>query len=68
MSTYIARSCPRCSDDFWVVVSQIPRSNGEYPINAHCALCGYSLDGWRLIVGQKRSDNAHLDRILKVVR
>jgi hypothetical protein len=68
MSKYIARSCPQCRNHYWVVISQKPRSDGEYPINSYCALCGYRLDGWRLVMGRKRQCYATLDRSFKVVR
>jgi hypothetical protein len=35
MPWYIARTCPKCRDDFWIVVNQPPHSNGERPINAY---------------------------------
>ena len=55
MRRYIARSCPKCRDYFGIVVNQEPTSNGEHPINAYCAVCGYQLKGWRLIEGRKRT-------------
>ena len=55
MAKYIARNCPKCHDYFGVVVNQRPKSNGEHPINGFCAVCGYQLKGWRLIVGRKRT-------------
>jgi hypothetical protein len=58
MAKYFARKCPKCRDDFWIVISQ-PNSNGERPISAYCAVCGYSFDGWRLILGGKRELVTH---------
>jgi len=54
MAKYIARKCPKCRDDFWVVVNQTPYFKGEHPINAYCALCGYRLDGWRSFLGAEK--------------
>ena len=66
MPKYLARKCPKCRDYLGVVVNQTPKSNGEYPINAFCAVCGYELKGWRLIAGRKRPDNAFHGRMPKV--
>jgi len=68
MARYVARICPRCRDDFGVVVNQTPHSNGERPINAYCTLCGYRLDGWRLIVSRKRPALIYGARVPKVFR
>ena len=68
MPKYLARKCPRCRDYFGLVVNREPESNGEHPITAYCAVCGYQLKGWRLIVGRKRPDNVYYDRISKVFR
>jgi hypothetical protein len=55
MSRYIARTCPKCRDYFDVTVSQQPTSEGEHPVTAYCAVCGYQLKGWSVIVGRKRA-------------
>jgi hypothetical protein len=66
MAKYISRSCPKCRDYLWLVVSQTPKSDGEYPINAFCAVCGYKLKGWRLIAGRKPPGKAFHGRMSKV--
>jgi hypothetical protein len=48
-----------------VVVNQPPKSNGEHPINGFCAVCGYQLKGWRLIVGRKRTTPIYQGRMPK---
>ena len=60
MARYIARKCPRCGDDFWVVVNETRHSKGERPINEYCGLCGHRLDGWRSVVRRKRPSNPDL--------
>jgi len=50
------------------VVNREPESNGEHAITAYCAVCGYQLKGWRLIVGRKRPDNVFYGRISKMFR
>jgi hypothetical protein len=65
MAKYLARECPKCRDDFWIVVNQPPHSDGERPISAYCALCGYRLDGWRLILGGKRLPETLIGRMRK---
>ena len=67
MAKYIARKCPKCRDDFWVVVNQPPHSHGEHPIKAYCALCGYRLDGWQLILGGKRPPETLISRMRKAL-
>jgi len=68
MARYIARKCPRCRDYFGVVVNQEPKSDGDHPITAYCALCDYQLKGWRLIVGRKRPVLIYGGRVPKVFR
>jgi len=68
MAKYIAGKCPKCRDDFWVVVNQPPHLNGERPINAYCALCRYRLDGLRLILGGKRPPETLFARMRKAIR
>jgi hypothetical protein len=66
MAKYIARNCPKCRDYFGVVVNPLPKSDGEHPINGFCAVCGYQLKGWRVIVGRKRTTPAYHARMAKV--
>jgi hypothetical protein len=66
MAKYIVRQCPKCRDYFGVLVNQPPKSNGEHHINGFCAVCGYQLKGWRLIVGRKRTTNMYHGRMPKV--
>lgn len=66
MTKYILRKCPKCRDRIWFDVNQMRRSNGERAINAYCALCGYSADGWRLILGGKGSPKTPADKMRKV--
>ena len=66
MPKHLARKCARCREFFAVIVNQPPKSNGQYLINGICAVCGYQLKGWRLIIGRKRPDNAYLGRMPKV--
>jgi periplasmic protein TonB len=69
MAKYIARKCPKCRDDFWLVINQSPNSNGECPINAYCALCGYWLERWRLILGRKETiDSPRIGTIRDAMR
>jgi len=68
MARYIARTCPKCRDYFGVVVNHEPKSDGAHPIIAHCAVCGYQLKGWRLIVGRKRPVLIYGGRFSKVFR
>jgi len=68
MPRYIARTCPRCRDYFGVTVSQQPTSDGEHAITAYCALCGYTLRGWRMIDGGKRTPEIRYDRLRSLVR
>jgi len=65
---YLARKCPRCRDYFGVTVSHEPTSDGENAISAYCAVCGYTLKGWRLIVTRKRPGITYGGRVLKVFR
>ena len=51
MPKYLGRKCPKCRDPFWFVLNYKSRSPGERIINAYCALCGYRVDSWRLIIG-----------------
>jgi C4-type Zn-finger protein len=55
MAPYSVKRCPNCHDDFWVTISHPSPQAKELPITAYCALCGYALRGWRLIVGGKRA-------------
>ena len=66
MPKYFARKCPKCRDPFWFVINQMPRSNGERIINAYCALCGYRVDGWRVILGGKKPPETLSTRMRKV--
>jgi hypothetical protein len=43
-----------------------PKSNGEHPINGVCAVCGYRLQDWQLIVGRKHVPHVDYARALKV--
>jgi hypothetical protein len=66
MAKYIARNCPKCRDYFGLVLNQPPQSNGEHPINGFCAVWGYQLKGWRLILGRKRMVNVYHGKMPKV--
>jgi hypothetical protein len=66
MASYIARTCPKCRDYFSVTVTQTPDSNGEHPITAYCAMCGFLLKGWRLIVTHKQPLLKYSAIVLKV--
>jgi hypothetical protein len=66
MAKYITRSCPKCHDQFYVVVSEPSRKGLELSINGFCAVCGYTLNGWRLILGRNHKVNECHGRIRKV--
>jgi hypothetical protein len=68
MAKYIARRCPKCRDYFGVVVNQEPRNDGEHPITAYCAVCGYQLKGWRLVLGHKQSLTIYHNRKRSAIR
>lgn len=68
MARYALRKCPKCRDRFGMVVRQEPDSNGERHINAHCAVCGFALKGWRLILGRKQAPDMRWARIPNVRR
>jgi len=68
MARYINRKCPRCRDYFGLALSQAPDSNGEHPISGYCAVCGYQLKGWRLILGRKQATEVRYARTRKVFR
>ena len=53
MSRYITRTCPKCRDYFCVAVSHPLPQSRELPITAYCAVCGYQLRNWRVILGGK---------------
>ena len=67
MARYIARTCPKCRDDFGVTVTQTPNSNGEHPITAYCTVCGFQLQGWRLIVTTSKQPLLKYSAILSKV-
>lgn len=67
MAKYIARKCPKCRDYFGVAVNQAPQSNGEHPINGFCAVCGYQLKDWRLILGRNRTPPLYHGRMPRVL-
>ena len=54
MARYIARTCPNCRDYFVVTATQTSTGNGAHPITAYCAMCGFQLKDWRLIVTRKK--------------
>jgi hypothetical protein len=68
MANYIARTCPKCRDYFGLVVSQPPDRNGEHPIDGYCAVCGYQLKRWRVILGGKPPTEIRYTRMPKVFR
>ena len=40
---------------------------GEYQVKGFCATCGYRLNGWRVILGGKRTTYQHGGRMPKVL-
>jgi hypothetical protein len=68
MSRYRVKRCPNCGDNFWVSISHPSLTAKELPITAYCALCGYALKGWRLIVGGKRVPEPPLARPRSAMR
>ena len=59
MAKYLARSCPRCGNDWGVFIAESKRGRTFRPIHALCAGCGYEI-AWALIISlvssQSRSD------------
>jgi hypothetical protein len=55
MAKYIPRTCPRCRDYLAVIVSPWPTNDREYDVNGFCAVCGYEIRGWRVILRRKRT-------------
>ena len=68
MSRYIARKCPRCRDYFGVAVHHPTPKSRELPITGLCAVCGYQLKGWRLLLGRRRIIQVYEARTPKVFR
>jgi hypothetical protein len=68
MARYSVKRCPNCRDDFWVTISHPSPTATELPITAYCALCGFELKGWRLIVGGKRPKKDSYRWLRKVVK
>jgi hypothetical protein len=68
MARYINRKCPRCRDYFGLALNQAPDSQGEHPISGYCAVCGYQLKGWRLILGRNQAPAVRYARTRKVFR
>jgi hypothetical protein len=68
MSRYIARSCPKCQDEFWITVSHPRPESRELPIIGFCFGCGYRLINWRLIVRRKQAPDVRYGRMPKVFK
>jgi len=68
MAKYLARKCPRCREDFGIVITHPSARRSEFSINGFCEACGYRLKGWRLILGRKRAPEIRWGRIRKVFR
>jgi hypothetical protein len=68
MSRYIARTCPRCREYFGVMISYPSANSQELPIIGWCAVCGYALDGWRLIVNRQPSAGVRYGRMRKAFK
>ena len=68
MSRYFARTCPKCRDEFWVTISHPSPQSRELPIIAFCLVCGYRLNGWRVIVRRKQLPDVRDGRMRKVFK
>ena len=68
MSRYIARTCPRCREYFGVMISHPSITSRELPIIGWCAVCGYALDGWHLIVNRTPLLDMRAGRTMKVLK
>jgi hypothetical protein len=68
MARHIDRKCPKCRDYFGVTISQPSPRRSEFLIYGFCAMCGYRLSGWRLIVGQMGKPDIRYLRTRKVFR
>ena len=69
MTKYLPRKCPKCHDYFFcVAIGRPPTHSRGLPITAFCAVCGYQLRGWRLILGRKREPEVRYGRMPKVFR
>jgi hypothetical protein len=64
MSRYIRR-CPKCQDCLVLVVNEPPQHGLMLPIYGDCLICRYRLNGWRLIVGRKKSARRKLSAAKK---
>jgi len=65
MARYIARKCPRCRDYFGVVVKHWANRKREFLVSGFCEICGYRLEGWRVILGRKRPRYVYAGRVPK---
>jgi len=68
MARFITRECPKCGGFFRLAISPLSQQPTEFPITAWCAICGYCLDGWRVILGRKPAPYIRHDRVRKVFR
>jgi C4-type Zn-finger protein len=69
MARDFARQCPKCREHFFcVVISHPTPQSSVFPVTACCAVCGYRLRDWRLILGRKRAPEIRYDRMPKVFR
>jgi hypothetical protein len=53
MSKYVMRSCPRCGEDFALVVNQLPEPGRGSPLGGYCLVCSYRMSGWRIVSGRQ---------------
>lgn len=68
MSRFITRECPKCRGLFRLAISRLAKQPREHPTTALCGVCGYNLDGWRLIDTRKQAPDVRYGRTRKVFK
>jgi hypothetical protein len=68
MARFITRECPKCRGFFRLAISRLAKQPREHSITALCHVCGYKLDGWRMIVRQTQPPDVRSGRTRKVFK
>jgi hypothetical protein len=52
LAKYLARTCPKCSGYFGVIVSKLPHRSSIHAVSGWCKHCNYEI-AWALLVTAK---------------
>ncbi len=62
MARYLARQCPKCGGDLWIVLPKRKLTIVLRAINGRCTICGYRL-AWILVLSRTEQQPNHVARV-----